>query len=480
MPTYRRRITSHLVVAVFLSFAAGGAAAWGETVVEPPPVHLFFDAASSDPAEGRKALDQIGKSWKDGYASMLVELARFSPRAGLSGQRKRLTSFLEERTGQRFGEDIDRWYQWIWSQPYEPHPDYARFKGELYSAIDPQMRGFFHSQSTFRIRLDEIVWGGVAVNGIPPLRHPKTITAEEAPWLGADDVVFGITIAGETRAYPKRILAWHEMAIDRLGGVDLTVVYCTLCGSVIPYASRHGEDHHHLGTSGFLYRSNKLMFDEKTRSLWSTTYGKPVSGPLVDRGIRLETHPVVTTTWNEWKSQHPDTTVLSLDTGFQRDYGEGVAYREYFATDDLMFNVPRTDARLKNKAEVLILPYTVRAAEEGNGRPVAVSANLLREQRMLTLERAGKRLLVLTSKVGANRVYEIGDEDYNRRIDERRIEDASGRVWKVTEDALVPRNEDASPRRRIPAHRAFWFGWYAQHPDTELIRTLQDVDAKPI
>ena len=116
----------------------------------------------------------------------------------------------------------------------KPHADYASFKAELYSRIDEGFRSFFPARVQTTIRLDEIDWGGVKVNGIPPLRAPRTIPAADANWLRDDHIVFGLTINGQARAYPKRILAWHEMALDRVGDVDLTIVYCTLCGTVIP------------------------------------------------------------------------------------------------------------------------------------------------------------------------------------------------------------------------------------------------------
>jgi hypothetical protein len=216
------------------------------------------------------------------------------------------------------------------------------------------MRAFFPPGVQASIRLDEIDWGGVLVNGIPPLRDPKILSVADATYLKDSNVVFGLVANGEAQAYPKRILAWHEMATDRVGGVDLTIVYCTLCGTVIPFESRVNGRSFHFGTSGLLYRSNKLMFDEETSSLWSTFEGVPVVGSLVGSGVRLQLHAVVTTTWKEWRTEHPDTRVLSLDTGYTRDYSEGAAYRDYFSTDRLMFQVSKIDARLRNKAEVLL------------------------------------------------------------------------------------------------------------------------------
>ena len=199
---------------------------------------------------------------------------------------------------------------------------------------------FRNRQSSARIRLDEVRWGGVLQDGIPPLRDPEMIPASQATYLEDGNIIFGIEINGDARAYPKRILAWHEMFTDTIGGVDIAGVYCTLCGTVIPYKTNSGGVDYKLGTSGFLYRSNKLMYDQATQSLWSTVRGEPVIGPLVDQGIALEHLSMVTTTWAEWLRRHPDTTVLSLNTGHRRDYGEGVAYQSYFAGDQLMFNTP--------------------------------------------------------------------------------------------------------------------------------------------
>jgi len=118
---------------------------------------------------------------------------------------------------------------------------------------------------------------------------------------------------------------------------------------MILYRSTIDGEHHQIGTSGFLYRSNKLMYDDATRSLWSTLTGRPVLDALAARDIGLEPLFVVTTNWGGRRRRNPRTLVLSIDTGYERDYSEGRAYRDYFATDDLMFPVPELDTRLKNK-----------------------------------------------------------------------------------------------------------------------------------
>ena len=496
---------------LILAVLAGGGWLHGQPAA--PPLDLFFDAVSPDDRRAKAALDALTPRWKDSYTSMIIDMARLlrpsapaeedtsvaefggrldeesddgrnssrrsedfdtavrRPPTRESLVRTRLIQFLERRTGKHFDPQLRSWRDWMWTLPYDPHPEYARFKGAVYSAIDPRMARFFPPGVRSLIRLDEVDWGGVQVNGIPPLYYPKVLPGSEAGYLKDGHLVFGLVVNGQARAYPKRILAWHEMARDRVGGVELHVVYCTLCGTVIPYESVAGNRTWRLGTSGLLYRSNKLMFDEETGSLWSTLEGRPVIGELVDTGLQLQSRPVVTTTWGEWRAEHPETTVLSLDTGHTRDYSEGAAYRDYFAHDNLYFQVPDDDRRLKNKAEVLTL--RVRPVAGGEAVPVAIAQALLRRTMVYHLEVAGRRLVVVTSRAGANRVYALGSSGVTfqtRRPDDRTAVDGNGRAWRVTEDELVGTDDGATRLPRVSAQRAFWFGWRAQFPETLLLR----------
>ena len=471
-----------------------------------PDLSLFFVGASADDAKAADALEQIAASWRNGYVPIFRDLMRlltppsdpplhiapFDPSRGqpVSGGNRgtidasqhqgpeapatrawrRLSRFIAEQTGLRLsesGSDLSVIQEWMWAQPYDPHPDYTFFKGAWYGRIDPRFQKFFPPGASTAIRIDEVDWGGVLVNGIPPLVYPQHVAASDdaAAYLDDDDIVFGFAIAEETRAFPKRILAWHEMALDTLGGVELTIVYCTLCGTVIPYESVVDGEHITFGTSGFLYRSNKLMFDHETNSLWNTFEGVPVVGSRVGSGARLTFRSVVTTTWDEWRRKHPETTVLSLATGVDRDYGEGVAYREYFASDRLMFDVPVVDDRLNNKDEVL----TLRISDaSGKHQPLAIATDYLDKHRLHHLEHAGRQFLVVTSRRGANRVYDAGDVRFARQVDEDRVVDETGEVWRVEEAALVSVSDSTRRRARQAAHRAFWFGWYAQFDRTVL------------
>lgn len=448
-----------LIACLVSVMLAGASAANAQTPADDPVVGAFMDLLLGDGEAVEDAFELIDREWQPGFVPMSLETLYLNRSSARNVQ---LISLLESKTGQALGFDLSAWYEWLWNQPDRPYPAYADFKSALYARIDPAFARYFSSQRRTEIRLDEIRWGGVRQDGIPPLRRPRMISAAEADYLDDSNVVFGIEVNGDARAYPKRILAWHEMFVDTVGNLPVVGVYCTLCGSMILYKSENDGVNHELGTSGFLYRSNKLMYDRETQSLWSTLWGRPVVGPLVGRGIELELMSVVTTTWDAWRARHPDTLVLSLDTGYRRDYSEGAAYREYFATDELMFGVPKLDRRLKNKDEVLGLLLGV-----ADSTPLALASKYLQEHPVYH-DTVGKQdVVVLTDQSGAHRVYESEGVRFTEWDRDSTVVDSEGGRWTLNEVRLE--STDGRVRNRLPAHRAFWFGWYAAYPHTRLV-----------
>ena len=428
------------------------------------PLSDYVAVMGDDEALALAALTRIEKFSDEASTAMLVEMVYQVPSRKVLAK---LIALIEKKSGIAFNGELNGLYEWLWSAERPVHPDYAQFKSLLYSPIDARFSEYFSNKPKNTIRLDEIRWGGVHRDGIPPLKNPKMISAKDATWLQDDNVVFGVAINGDVRAYPKRILAWHEMFKDRIGGLELAGVYCTLCGALVLYDTTVDGTHYELGTSGFLYRSNKLMYDHATKSMWSTLTGKPVVGKLVDKNIKLKSLYVVTTTWKEWRSLHPDTQVLSLDTGHQRNYDEGAAYRNYFATDELMFNVPKRDARLPNKAEVLAL-----RPQEVSDENLAIAADFLAAHPVyhtsMGKQNMAFNMVVLTDASGANRVYESKEINFTSWNKTKAVLDSTGKTWKVEEAQITgPKGEIL---KRVSAHRAFWFGWYSAFPNTKLIQ----------
>lgn len=181
----------------------------------------FFQMLSLDMRGLRTSLAQVERNWDISYVPMLLEVGRFMQ----SSKRAVVMDLVERKTGQKFGSDFDQWMQWSWKQEYQQHPQYTDFKTKLYRRLDLRFGEYFEETENAKIRLDEIRWGGVRRDGIPPLKDPEMVTADQASYLADSDIVFGIKLNGDARAYPKRILAWHEMFKDTIGGESVCGVY---------------------------------------------------------------------------------------------------------------------------------------------------------------------------------------------------------------------------------------------------------------
>ncbi|HXH20398.1 MAG TPA: DUF3179 domain-containing protein [Dehalococcoidia bacterium] len=333
-------------------------------------------------------------------------------------------------------------------KPEDDPPGYVEFKQRLFSTIQKEMGAFLDPKAPRLIAAQEVMWGGVAVDGIPPLNDPRFVTpGEAARWINPSDQVIGVEINGDARAYPRRIIDWHEMVNDTVGGVPVSLAYCTLCGSAILYDGRAGGTVYRFGTSGMLYRSNKLMYDRNTRTLWEQYTGEPVWGPLAGSGIKLDFLPVVHTTYEGWLRDHPDTKVLDINTGFRRDYGPGVAYADYWASGDLIFPAPDRDPALLRKDWV----YAVRLHGEAVAYPIALLA-----ERSVIHDTIGPTAVVViaTEDRSGGRAYESNGRRFRLEAPDL-LRAGDGSAWRITEAALV--SDDGSELRRLPGHNSFWF-----------------------
>ncbi|MEM7025254.1 MAG: DUF3179 domain-containing protein [Pseudomonadota bacterium] len=373
----------------------------------------------------------------------LIQVMRFTRDDG------EIDQTIASLTGEEPGKGWPEWMLWQQAHPeIEPFEGFDTFKADTMAVIDPNFRLFLQPGVAHDIRLEEIVWGGVLKDGIPALVNPKHLSPDEATYLQDDELVFGVEINGDARAYPLRVLDWHEMFNDVVGGVPVALAYCTLCGSGILYDMRVSDrdEPFEFGSSGFLYRSNKLMYDQQTHSLWNQFTGKPVVGPLTGSGIELDTLPVTITTWRDWREQQPQTKVLSLDTGHERDYTPGRPYGEYFASAELMFPVLVEDTRLAPKDYV----FALRGAT-----PKAWSLADFEGGRVIQDDDLGV-VLVGDAASRTVRAYETGGRDFEAGADLSMLR-ADGQDWLVEEAGLTgPAGEQL---KRLPGHIAYWFAW---------------------
>ena len=354
---------------------------------------------------------------------------------------------LEALTGAHPGTTFFDWM--VWQQDHEnpPYPGYAALITELLTGLDPNYARFLRPGIAHTIRLEELAWGGVNVNAIPPLDNPKLLAAAAATYLNDDDLVFGVSLNGDNRAYPLRIMNWHEMANDVVGGIPLSLAYCTLCGAGILYDGRveGAPAAVTFATSGLLYRSNKLMFDRLSESLWDQFTGRPVIGPLANTPVRLRQLPLVTDSWGHWRAIHPDTRVLSPETGYSRDYRPDTAYRAYFASPDLAFPAAIHNRSLRPKDIVFGLEAP------GGRKSWPLDGIDLIEDHVGLLD----VILLGTPSTRTVRAYAATGHRFVR-TNENTLQSDDG-TWTITDDALIGPNQQSLPR--LPGHLAYWFAW---------------------
>jgi hypothetical protein len=409
---------------------------------------------SADTAGLAPVLQRAAATRDRRFIAPLIELIRFRPPVDLEGT-------LRTITGMSPGSRWNDWYVWLGEHSDVPLPaGFATWKGRLYGRrMDPELRRFLDDGRPNRIRVEMIQWGGVKVDGIPALQNPHFVAAAEAAYLTAGEPVFGVAIAGDVRAYPLRILDWHEMANDVVGGVPVALAYCTLCGAGVLYDVRAGGQALSFGSSGFLYESNKLMFDRQTDTLWNQLTGEPVNGPLAASGIVLKRLPLVVTSWARWRREHPETRVLDLATGFDRDYTPGKAYGKYFASPELMFPVWKRSKVLPDKAWIFALLV--------GGAPKAYPLEALAREHVVDDTLGGTPVVLLADPAGREvRAYERGAFRFAPGKDALTVVDEKGRAFHATEEALLGPAGETLPR--LAGHLAYWFGWFSFYPRTEI------------
>ncbi|MGQ0670011.1 MAG: DUF3179 domain-containing protein [Actinomycetota bacterium] len=319
-------------------------------------------------------------------------------------------------------------------------------------------------------------------DGIPAIDDPAFLSPAEADFLDPREPVLAIELNGDARAYPAQIMTWHEIVNDTVGGVPVVVTYCPLCNTGIGF-ERPTVDGELLdfGTSGKLYRSNLVMYDRQTNSLWPQALGRAVQGPLL--GMELEWVPVQLVSWGDWRAAHPDGKVLSTETGSQRPYGTN-PYENYDDPDSFPFAFDGDlDPRLPPKARVV----GVQIGDDVVAFPYAELRDAVVGDWAVVEEPVGGRPLVVFWKAGTASALDeasIADSSdvgatgtFSPSVDGRRltfraerggiVDLETGSVWDIfglsVEGPLAGSQLD-----RVIATESFWFDWAAFHPDTRI------------
>jgi hypothetical protein len=382
------------------------------------------------------AITRLGESGDVRLAWLLSDLLRFSQRGHIAD----LTIAAFENLTATEVTDPFAWGQvtdWLIAWDLPAPPDYVDWKRLLFELFEPAWARFFDDEDA-DIDWRWLSWGGVLIDDrpldgvhnpcarscIPALDDPAVTDAAGGDWYDDELFVFGVVVEGEARAYPKNIMEVHEMVNDTIGGRRVGIPYCTLCGSAQAYLTDVVPDDFEqleLRTTGLLSRSNKVMFDFKTWSVFDTFTGRALSGPLQDADFTLEMITVRTSTWGDWKAAHPDTTIVAEDGGINRRYSlDPLGGRD---DDGPIFPIGDVDPRLPVHEQVLGV-----IAPDGTviAFPVAEAGRVLAEDG--TMEESGVRV----------------------------FSDGAG---------LQAETDGGEP---ITTHEAFWFAWSQFHPGTEV------------
>lgn len=370
--------------------------------------------ASGDPRLAWPITDMMRFTWQRSFDDALAETA-----AHLLG-----ITFTEPN---RWNELTNHLIAW----DIPAYPDYLATKRAIFTNFVPGWDDIFvEGEIDWRL----VSWGGVLIddrplgttddpcNCIPAADNPRTSTAGEASWLNDNDIVFGITINGESRAYPRQIMEVREMVNDTLGGRDLGIPYCTLCGAAQAYFTDEllpGMERPVLRTSGLLLRSNKVMYDITTMSVFDTFLGTAVTGPLAEKGVKLNQATVITTDWGTWKTEHPDTTVLLEDYALGRNFN----FRDGRDANGPIFPVGDVDPRLPVQEDII-------GVITASGTPVAFP----------------RRTALLALRDGAD----VAFENVRLQLD-------AGGIRATDENGTD-----------LGSHQAFWFAWSQFHENTSL------------
>ena len=371
---------------------------------------------------------------------------------------------LTEITGLEF-DDGYGWSAWIAAER-PPLPDgYVEWKGRLLSLVDSRYLELLRDDLLLAVRPDEFVWSRVAIDEQVPLVDPETVHRLEERYLSSSDVVFGVFLNGEARAYPQRILAWHELVTDEVGGRPLVVTNCVPCGGTVVYEATASDGvRYDLGNAGLVYRSRRLFYDSDTNSLWDQLTGDAIAGDALVSGASLTPVAVLRTTWGEWAARHPNSTVLSLDTGTARNYDAGAALLEELETGTPTFPAPvPTDASIEGKERVLGL--------EIGGVTRAYSLAAIEASGIVHDTIAGQDVALVSRGPGLGvsvyREHDITIAFLQGSPDALEAVDSEGERWFLDEEVLV-NVIDSRLRRAIPIRIAYWFAWADAYPETTL------------
>ena len=349
--------------------------------------------------------------------------------------------------------------------------------------VDPVRFSDLVWQTDFRfhtVPYEEIWSGGVGKDGVPSIDDPTfdSVAAADA-WLAPLEPVVALELDSVAKAYPLRILTWHEIVNDSIAGVPVTITFCPLCNSALAFVRRLDGVVYDFGVSGNLRNSDLIMWDRQTQTWWQQFTGEAIAG--TNAGKRLTVLPAAIVSWEQFRQAHPEGRVLTQQTGYALPYGT-TPYIGY----DRLDNPPRfydgEDDRLMPKERVaavslagdrIAYPYAVLANERAindniGGQPIAVffaegTLSALDSARIVDSKQVGTTAVFSRANMGRTLTF-IPTADRSTFMD---VETAS--TWDIFGTAQSGPLQGQRLSRLVHQDH-FWFAWAAFHPETAIYR----------
>lgn len=262
-----------------------------------------------------------------------------------------------------------------------------------------------------RISRELILAGGPPKDGIPAIDNPKFVSTDETSYAD-EELVIGVVYRGIAKAYPYKILNWHEIVNDTIGDLPIAVTLCPLCDTNPVFIRRVNGKETSFGVSGKLFQSCLVMYDRTSDSLWYQPWGIGLAGKHAN--AVLKRFPGIKTTLGKWKERHPDTLVLSSETEYQRDYHRS-PYGTYDTNSTIIFPVRNQEYRNNHPKAIESILWE---ADEKNpidhfsGHSFHISHKKMKDVREKTISFASRRVTVKwDSGLGTVRFFETDGEE---------------------------------------------------------------------
>ena len=317
----------------------------------------------------------------------------------------------------------------------------------------------------------EFLTSSVPPDAIPSLIEPEMVAIGQAgsEYMEDDDRVLGVVVNGQPRAYPISILNHHEIVMDRVEGELVAVTYCPLTGSGLVFDPDFGGEELDIRVSGLLFANNLVLYDHTTGDV----YGPQLSiegkcSRFTD--ARLDLLPLVQTSWGQWRRLHTDTRVISIETGFLRNYAVS-PYGDYDAlsNDDLLFDMPTDDSRpLKERV------LAIRDGEGGVGFPFADLEQSLGDGGAINTSVAGQETVVFWDGSADKTAIAFHAEWQGQALTFEAsgpgawTDLETGSTWRIDGRATAGPLVGAQMDIRVDAYVLFWFAWRHFQPDGEV------------